>query len=117
MLQERVILKEIDGKKLIDVDTNIRIQKETKINSKLKPKMSKQTKFTILGLIALLVISVVLNISQLTASGSDVDKVMQDSLAAMCKKDSIKSDSLKSFQDSINGLNQKISKIKETLKK
>ena len=90
---------------------------ETNINSKLKPKMSKQTKIMFLGLIALLVISVVLNISQLTASGSDVDKVMQDSLAAMCKKDSIKSDSLKSFQDSINGLNQKISKIKETLKK
>lgn len=89
---------------------------ETKINSKLKPKMSKQTKFTILGLIALLVISVALNISQFASTGSNSDTVMQDSIASLCKKDSVKSDSIKLLQDSINGLNGKISKIKTTLK-
>lgn len=89
---------------------------ETKINSKRKPKMSKQTKFTILGLIALLAISVTLNISQFASTGSKPDIVMQDSIVALCKNDSAKSDSIKLLQDSINGLNRKISKIRTTLK-
>lgn len=84
---------------------------ETEINSKLKPKMSKQTKFTILGLIALLVISVALNISQFAATGSQTDTEMRDSITSLRKKDAIKSDSIKLLQDSINGLNVKISEI------
>lgn len=78
---------------------------ETKINSKLKPKMSKQTKFMILGLIALLVISIALNISQFSAAGSLTDSAIRDSIASLHKKDSIKSDSIKLLQDSINILN------------
>ena len=86
---------------------------ETQINSKLKPKMSKRAKITIIGLITLLVISVALNISQFASTGSNSDTVMQDSIASLCKKDSVKSDSIKLLQDSINGLNGKISKIKQ----
>lgn len=49
MLQERVNLKEIEGKKLIDVDTNVRIQKETKINSKILYEMELELKFMFLS--------------------------------------------------------------------
>ena len=89
---------------------------ETQINSKLKPKMSKRAKITIIGLVTLLVISVALNFSQLTSTDSKSFTSMQDSIASMCQKDSVKSDSIKLLQDSINGLNEKISKIKTTLK-
>jgi len=89
---------------------------ETKINSKLKPKMSRQTKFTILGLAALLVVSVAVNISQYAAAGNKTDTALQDSIASLCKRDSIKNDSIRLLQDSINGLNGKTSKIKTTLK-
>lgn len=50
---------------------------ETKINSKLKPKMSKQTKIMIMGLVALMVISVALNIVQ--CSGKHFDDTSSDS--------------------------------------
>lgn len=83
---------------------------ETKINSKLKPKMSKQTKFTVIGLIALLVISVALNISQFASTRSKSETALQDSIVSLCKKDSVKSDSIKMLKDSISGLNGKISK-------
>ena len=89
---------------------------ETQINSKLKPKMSKRAKITIIGLITLLVISVALNFSQLTSTDSKSFTSMQDSIASMCKKDSVKSERIKLLQDSINGLNDRISKIKNTLK-
>ena len=60
---------------------------ETKINSKLRPKMSKQTKITMLGLIALLIISIVINIMQCGATTSDSNTVVNDSLKEM--KDSV----------------------------
>ncbi len=43
---------------------------ETNINSKLKPKMSKQVKLIIMGLIAFLVVSASMNIFQLFSTGS-----------------------------------------------
>mgnify|MGYP002623966578 CR=1 FL=1 len=59
---------------------------ETKINSKLKPKMSTQTRFTLMGLIALFVISVALNVVQCTGStkkgtmATDTTALRKDSL-------------------------------------
>ncbi len=49
MLQETVNLKEIEGKKLIDVDSHIVMQKETKINSKILYEMELQMRFLFLG--------------------------------------------------------------------
>ena len=48
-LQEKVILKEIEGKKLIDVDSNVIMNKETKINSKILYEMELQMKFLFLS--------------------------------------------------------------------
>lgn len=88
---------------------------ETKITSKLKPKMSRQVKLTFLGLIALLVVSIALNISQLATSGNKTDAAIQDSIMSLTQKDSIKSDSIKLLKDSIGGLNKKISKAQKSL--
>ena len=60
---------------------------ETKINSKLRPKMSKQTKITMLGLIALLVISIAINFMQCGGTTGESNTVANDSLKQM--KDSI----------------------------
>ena len=49
ILQETVNLKEIEGKKLIDVDCHIILQKETKINSKILYEMELQMRFLFLG--------------------------------------------------------------------
>jgi protein phosphatase len=56
---------------------------ETKINSKLRPKMSKQTKITMLGLIALLVLSLAINIVQCCGMTGDSNTVVGDSLKQM----------------------------------
>lgn len=61
---------------------------ETKVDSKFRPKMSKQTKITMMGLIALLVISFALNIVQQCGSSTAESKtVVNDSLIQ--KKDSV----------------------------
>ena len=60
---------------------------ETKINSKLRPKMSKQTKITILGLIALLVVSISMNIMQCGGTIGEDNTIVNDSLKQM--KDSV----------------------------
>ena len=61
---------------------------ETKVDSKLKPKMSKQTKITMMGLTALLVISIALNIvQQCGSSTTECKTVVNDSLVH--KKDSV----------------------------
>lgn len=52
---------------------------ETKINSSLRPKMSKQTKIIMLGMIALLVISIAINFMQCGGPTSEI-KEMKDSL-------------------------------------
>lgn len=48
-VQETVNLKDIEGKKLIDVDSFVVMQKETKINSKILYEMELQLKFMFLG--------------------------------------------------------------------
>lgn len=61
---------------------------ETKVDSKLRPKMSKQTKITMMGLIALLVISIALNIvQQCGGSTAESKTIVNDSLVH--KKDSV----------------------------
>ena len=77
---------------------------ETKINSKLRPKMSKQTKITMLGLIALLAISVTLNIVQ--CSGGKTAPA--ESSTAVC-------DSLKLMNDSVLKQNKQIENLKKNL--
>lgn len=65
---------------------------ETKINSKPRPKMSKQTKITMLGLIALLTISIAINIMQYYATTGECKTVVNDSLKQM--KDSVERQNL-----------------------
>ena len=48
-LQEIVNLKDIEGKKLIDVDSCVAMQKETKFNSKILYEMELQMRFLFLG--------------------------------------------------------------------
>lgn len=66
---------------------------ETKINSKLKPKMSKQTKFTMMGLAALLFISFALNITQCSNTTGEKTLTDRDSLSVL--NDSIKMQGIK----------------------
>lgn len=83
---------------------------ETKINSKLKPKMSKQTKLLIMGLIALFVISVSLNLIQLSGS-SKVESVATDSTVVL--KDSIarQNDSIQALKKSLADINEQANLI------
>lgn len=83
---------------------------ETKINSKLKPKMSKQTKLLIMGLIALFVISVSLNLIQLSGS-SKVESVSTDSTVVL--KDSIarQNDSIQALKKSLVDINEQANLI------
>lgn len=83
---------------------------ETKINSKLKPKMSKQTKLLIMGLIALFVISVSLNLIQLSGS-SKVESDSTDSTVVL--KDSIarQNDSIQALKKSLVDINEQANLI------
>lgn len=95
---------------------------ETLTNSKLKPQMSKQTKFTILGIVALLVISVVLNITQLTSShGTPDTQAMQDSIIELNTKlhelDSVKSDTIKTLRQTVKEQKQIIDKVANAVNK
>ena len=83
---------------------------ETKINSKLKPKMSKQTKLLIMGLIALIVISVSLNLIQLSGS-SKGESVATDSTTVL--KDSIakQNDSIQALKKSLVDINEQANLI------
>lgn len=73
---------------------------ETKINSKLRPKMTKQTKITLLGLIALLVISIAINIMQCCGT--------------TCVNDTVPNDSLQLMRDSVEKQNNRIEAMKKS---
>lgn len=60
---------------------------ETKINSKLRPKMSKQTKITMMCLMVFLAISIAVNIMQCGDSSNNSKEIGIDSL--VIKKDSV----------------------------
>lgn len=74
---------------------------ETKTNSKLKSKMSKQAKFTIMGLAALVVVSVALNIAQCGGANGKGSAGSADSIAALQDSISRKSDSIKVLKQAI----------------
>ena len=77
---------------------------EVKNNSKLQSEMSKQTKVTLAGLVALILISVILNIVQCSNSADNSDAVHADSIAAL-------QDSLKHQNDSIQKLKAAFGRI------
>lgn len=79
---------------------------ETKINSKLKSKMSKQTKIIFAGLIALLAISLILNCFQGCSSGSANVVVSVDS-TLIVQKDSV----IMKQRDTIQNIRKDINEI------
>lgn len=76
---------------------------ETKINSKLRPKMTKQVKFTIMGFAALLILSFIMNIVQCSSSNKGED--------ASCSVDTVALNKTINQQDSI--IKAQISSFKE----
>lgn len=84
---------------------------ETKINSKLRPIMSKQTKIIMLGLTALLAISLILNMVQCGGSTEGTKAVANDSLQIM--KDSVGKQNVKieMMRTSIAEIDKQVSKI------
>lgn len=84
---------------------------ETKINSKIKPKMSKQVKIILTGLLALFVISVALNIVQYVGSNKKGNSVLGDS--TMIWRDSVthKSDSIKALKNDLKKIEVEVNKI------
>lgn len=85
---------------------------ETKTNSKLKPKMTKQTKLTLAGIVALLVISVVLNIVQCNSSAAPADtsdytdslQTLNDSVAHQAEVISTQHTALNDIAEQVNGM-------------
>lgn len=71
---------------------------DTKINSKLRPKMTKQVKLTILGLAVLLIFSFALNIAQCSSS-KKVDNTSLDADTAALNKIIAEKDSIISAKD------------------
>ena len=84
---------------------------EMKNNSKLRSKMSKQAKFTMLGMAALLVISITTNFIQCGGTTSESDTIIHDSLMHM--KDSLKkqNDSIVSMRKSFSLIEEQVNKI------
>lgn len=74
---------------------------EPKINSKLKPKMSKTAKKLFLVLAALCAASILLNVFLMCGNRAGDSVTDKDSIAIMLKKDSLKSDSIKKLKDSM----------------
>lgn len=105
---------------------------ETKTNSKLRPKMNKKTKFTLLGLTALCLVSIVLNIIQ--CSRKALMPEVQSEESAVNKTDSLKIvelrdsttmllDQIKALTDNksdssteMKQLRDKVSKVEKELK-
>lgn len=85
---------------------------EPKVNSKLKPKMTKQAKFIIIGLIALIAISVANNII-LYVDGSSREKVDHEEVVLL--KDSLKqkSDSILHLKTSLSTIGSEANKLSE----
>lgn len=84
---------------------------ETHINSKLRPKMSTQIKFIMIGLVALFLISLSLNVVQCNGSGRDGGKETADSTAIF--KDSIehKTDTIRDLKQSMKKIDVQIAHI------
>lgn len=83
---------------------------ETKINSKLKSKMSKQTKFLIIGLIALCLISISFNFIQLSAS-SKLESSVADSTVVLVDSITKQNDSIQVLNKSLVDINEQVNQI------
>lgn len=84
---------------------------ETRINSKLKPKMSKQTKFIMMGLVALVIISAALNIVQYSGATKNGVAGSADSVAIW--KDSLahKADTIVRFKKALGEIEKQVNNI------
>lgn len=84
---------------------------ETKVNSKLRPKMSKQTKITMLGLVALFIISIAFNIIQCSGSTDGGNILSNDSIKQM--KDSVlkQNEKIESMRKSFTEIDSQVSLI------
>lgn len=77
---------------------------ETKVNSKLKPKMTKLAKIVIAILSVICVASIGVNVYQCTSKGASAvvsDSIMRDSIQMLQKDNTAFKDSIKSLNDSI----------------
>lgn len=83
---------------------------ETKINSKLKSKMSKQTKFLIIGLIVLCLISISFNFIQLSAS-SKLESSVADSTVVLVDSITKQNDSIQVLNKSLVDINEQVNQI------
>ena len=83
---------------------------DTKINSKLRPKMTKQLKLTIMGLVVLLILSFSLNITQCNSASKSEE--MKSSVDTMAFHDSIKKQN-----DIIKAMNESLIEIEELANK
>lgn len=90
---------------------------ELKINSKLKPKMSKLTKIILLALSAVCIISISLNVVQVANSNLKKNNIDFDSLKISERKAASFSDSISRLNDSIKVLNRALEEKNETNKK
>lgn len=83
---------------------------EMKIDSRLRPVMSKKTKLVLMMLAAICIISIALNMIQSMRYRALAEQsVSRDSLEQYCLRDSAQK-AIKSYQDSIAKLNEKITK-------
>lgn len=83
---------------------------ETNTNSKLREKMSKQTKNTILGLLALLVVSVGVNIYLAAGKGSD-NAADKEEIAALRDSLSQKTDTISNLRKSMTLIESQVNSI------
>ena len=88
---------------------------ETRINSKLKTTMSKQTKLLMLCLAAVCAISIVCNMAQYATRPDTAE--LDKQVAELQQKDSISADSIKQLNDSIAKVNASLNQIKAIVNK
>ena len=90
---------------------------EPKINSKIKPKMSKTTKIVFQVLAAVCAVSILLNVFFVCSNRTGAGAKDADSIAVMLKKDSLKSDTIKQLKDSLAKQKIKLELIERITKK
>ncbi len=83
---------------------------ETKINSKLKPKMSKQTRFLVMGLISLAVISILFNLIQLGGS-SKGESFANDSITRLNDSIATQAVYIQDYKKSLEDISEQVNHI------
>lgn len=90
---------------------------EPKINSKIKPKMSKTTKIVFQVLAAVCAVSILLNVFFICGNRTGAGAKDADSIAVMLKKDSLKSDTIRQLKDSLAEKSKVLDKIESIVNK